>query len=216
MKNVFISLMFSSFSAWAHVPALLPPILGTPMTSYFIGQSDISHAVYSELTQAGDFFVLNFEVKSANEDTKIEILVPFCANLPEYETFQPNALILKGDIPWKVQGESNVTFMERLKAVAVAQIGTSFKVGGRPKFYEEFSKQHYWVGEKWKERLVPGLYAIVVYDPAGRTGNFTVGLNEKEAWTPDLYAYAGVVVSKIQAGICSPQGFTGNLKLEVE
>lgn len=198
--------------AWAHVPALLLPLPGTPISSYFLGQSDISRAVYSELTQADDFFVAHFSVKSGAEATLVSLLAPACEQLPQYESFQPSALVLPGDAPWKIQGETNSAYVARLKKLATAVVASDFPVGRRPKFYEEFAKRFYWVGGEWSGQLKAGLYSIVVYDASGHKGNFTLGLNQKEAWTPDLLRYAGEVSQSIENDICSPKGFTGRLK----
>lgn len=206
----FISL--ASCLAWGHVPALLLPIKGTPITSYFIGQSDISRAVYSELTRADDFFVVQMNVKGP-EDTSIEILTPVCPEIPSYEDFQPSVLILKGDLPWKLQGESNKNFIARLEESAVGKFESNYKKGDRPQFYEEFGKRSYWVGGKERLKLEAGLYALVVFNLDANKGNFTLGINEKESWTPDLFKYVAEVTPKVNAGICDPKGFTGELKL---
>lgn len=205
-------LFFSASCAWAHVPALLLPLKGTPITSYFLGQSEISRAVYSEITEAEDFFVLHFYVKGG-EPTLVQLLTPLCEGIPQYEEFQPSAVLLKGDLPWKRQGESNQEFVRRLEKSAVAKVSSNFRKGKRPTYFESFAKQTFWVGGETKRKLSPGLYSIVVYSKNGGKGNFTLGLNEKEAWTPDLYKYVAEELPAIAAGICRPTGFTGNLRL---
>jgi len=57
--------------------------------------------------------------------------------------------------------------------------------------------------------LKPGIYSIAVYDSKSDRGTFTLGLNEKEAWTPDLWKYVAEVLPSISAGICNPKGFSG-------
>lgn len=209
--STFFTSLIACCAAWGHVPALLLPIKGTPITSYFIGQSDISRAVYSELTQADDFFVVQMDVKGPDA-TSIEILTPVCPQVPSYEDFQPSVLILKGDLPWKENAESNANFVARLEKSAVGKVESNFKKGERPQFYEEFAKQSYWVGGKARLRLEAGLYALVVFNTTSNKGNFTLGINEKESWTPDLYKYVAEVVPKIAAGICDPRGFSGAVK----
>lgn len=207
---LFILGSFLCYQAWGHVPALLLPIHGTPITSYFIGQSDVSHAVYSELTHSGDYFVVQFSANTA-EESLIEILTPVCPCIPSYESFQPSILILKGDLPWRNNGETNKNFISRLEKMAVAKVESNYAKGQRPQFYEEFGKQKYWVGGSLRTKLDPGLYALVVYNMDQNKGNFTIGLNEKESWTPDLYKYSAQVVARIASGICNPKGFTGKL-----
>ena len=72
------------------------------MTSYFVGEADVSRAIYSELTLAQDYFVVQFFVKSKQENS-FEILTPVCEQIPSYEEFQPSILLLKGDLPKKIQ-----------------------------------------------------------------------------------------------------------------
>ncbi len=211
MRGIFLTLGFLMYCpAWAHVPALLLPINGTPITSYFLGQSEISRAIYAELTQPEDFFVAQFYVKSKQVNS-IEILTPACPQVLSSEEFQPTALILKGDVPWKLNGETNRDFVIRLEKLAIARAESNFAKGQRPQYFEEFAKQNYWVGGRVNLKLRAGLYAIVVFNKDSSKGNFTLGLNEKESWTPDLYKYVGDVLPKISASICDPKGFSGTI-----
>ncbi len=209
MRSFLIVLTFVTYSiSWGHVPALLLPIKGTPITSYFIGQADVSRAIYSELTQAQDYFVGQFYVKNPGENS-IEILTPVCQQIPSYEDFQPTALLLLGDLTWKENGESNTDYIIRIEKMALGKAKSDYKKGERPQFYEEFGKQNYWVGGKLRIHLDAGLYSIIVFNKSMTKGNFTLGLNEKESWTPDLYKYVSEVLPKISAGICDPKGFSG-------
>jgi hypothetical protein len=213
IKLILTALSFAACcTAWGHVPALLLPIKGTPITSYFIGQSDVSRAVYSELTQPEDFFVVQLEVTGTDETT-IDILTPVCPQIPSYEEFQPSVLVIKGDLPWKQNGESNKNFIARLQQISIGKVESTYKKGERPQFYEEYGKQTYWVGGKTRLKLAAGLYALVVFNSVANKGNFTLGINEKESWTPDLYKYVGEVIPKISAGLCDPKGFSGLLNL---
>lgn len=211
-KLVFSLVLMSGCFGWAHVPALLLPIEGTPISSYFLGQSEISRAVYSELTRADDFFVIQFFAKSAGENS-IEVLTPVCEQVPSYEEFQPSVLVLKGDLSWKVIDESNLNYIARLEADSIGKVESNFAKGERPQFFEEFAKQTYWVGGKLRIQLESGLYSLVVFNRTATKGNFTLGINEKESWTPDLYKYVSEVLPKISIGICDPKGFSGKLNL---
>ncbi len=209
--KTFLMLIFSNI-LFAHIPVLHLPLKGTPIHSYFIGNSELSRAVYSEITAPEDFYVANFLV-GKNEKTHLELLVPVCSGIDQYEAFQPTAFLIEGEIPWKNQGESNQEFMLRLRKMAIVNVESDYAPGQRPKFYEEYGNQYYWIGGKWDGNLWPGLYSIVVYDPRGTTGVFTLGINEKESWTPDLYRYVGEVLPAISQGICNPKGFSGKLEL---
>jgi hypothetical protein len=211
MRLLLISLIsVTCFAAWGHIPALVLPIKGTPMTSYFVGEADISRAIYSELTLPQDYFVVHFFVKIKQENS-FEILTPVCQQVPSYEEYQPTVLILKGDLPWKNNAETNTDYIARLEKQSLGKVESSYKLGERPQFYEEFGKQNYWVGGKLRLKLKSGLYALVVFSNSSAKGNFTLGINEKESFTPDIYKYVAEVLPKISAGICDPKGFSGSV-----
>jgi hypothetical protein len=199
-----------SVAAQAHVPALLLPIEGTPISSYFIGQSEISRAIYSEITKPGDFLVLQMNVK-AGEKTLIELLTPVCKDIPQYEKFQPSAMVFPGEIPWKDSGESNEAYLIRLMGLTKLKISSNFAQGSRAKFHEPFGNADYWVGGKWQGQLNPGLYTVVVFDERDSTGVFNISFNEKETWNRDIFKYVKSIYPKISAGFCNPKGYTGNL-----
>ncbi len=211
LKILFIMSILISVNANAHVPVLLLPREGLPVASYFLTQSDISRAVYSELTSSQNIFVVQLEIKP-NEKTLLQVLTPVCPRLPQYEEYQPTAFVIKGDLPWKLQGESNKNFIQRLLKNSVAVAESSFPVGKRPKFHETFANVDYWAGGEWRGQLAPGLYAIVVYSPDNNKGVFSLGLNDKESWNEDLFEYARTTVPKINSGLCNRRGFTGKLK----
>jgi hypothetical protein len=211
MRLILIHLILGTcFTAWGHIPALLLPIKGSPMTSYFIGQADVSRAIYSELTLAQDYFVVQFFVKGTKENS-FEILTPVCQQMPTYEEFQPSALLIKGDLPWKKNAETNSDYIARLEKLSLRKIESNYKPGERPQFYEEYGKQNYWVGGKLHLKLKAGLYALVVFSDNKTKGNFTLGINDKESFTPDIYKYVAEVLPKISAGICDPRGFSGSV-----
>jgi hypothetical protein len=170
----------------------------------------VSRAVFSELTEPDDFFVVQFNVKKEAR-TLIQLFTPTCALIPSYERFQPKALLIKGDLPWKKQGETNQIFIQRLKQIAIAKVASNYPEGKRPTFYEDFGKQTYWVGGEWHGHLKEGLYAIIVFETQGHKGNILLGMNEKEAWTPDLFKYAGELMPIIGKKLCDPHGFTGRI-----
>lgn len=211
--TLFIIVFLSAVLASAHVPVLLLPIQKTPVASYFLGQSEISRAIYSEITRPNDFFVAQFYVPPKSEGILLQILTPDCPQIPKYELFQPSGIIIPGDLPWKQAGESNSNYVKRLRRSAIAEAKSSYTIGHRPKYYEEFGKQSYWIGGEWHGDLDPGLYSLVIFDSKRKTGSFTVGLNKKEAWTPELFKYAAEMVKRISKRICSPKGYSGQLQL---
>lgn len=213
MKPVVAALLVFATSgiASAHIPVVLPPIDAPPIASYFLDHSEISHAIYSELTDPGDLFVLHLEVK-AGVPTVIQMLTPVCSNLPGHEAFQPGVLVLTGDLPWRRPGERSEPYLARLRRAAIVDIESHYPRGERPQFYEPFGQQSYWVGGQWRGQLPPGPYTLIVYSPERSTGTFTLGINEREAWTPMLFQYTARVLPAIRRGSCAPGGFTGRLR----
>lgn len=210
--KIFVLFLMFSVSIKAHVPSLLLPLKGLPITSYFLSNSNISRSVFSELTYKNNLFVLNFIVKPM-EKTVLQVFTPECKNIPKYQAYQPSVLVIKGELPWKKQGESNRGYLYRLESLALQKIESNYREGQRPRFYEEYGQMNYWVGGSWKGFLRHGLYSLVVFDKYGRTGNFNISLNEKEEWTPDLYRYVAEILPVIKAGFCDPLGFSGLLVL---
>lgn len=208
---MFLFLFLLSAVAEAHVPALFQPIKGTPISSYYLSNSEVSRAVYSELTNEDDLFVVQWLVKNNNE-TLIQLFTPSCKNIPNYELFQPEALLFEGELPWKLQGETNSAYVARLASQSLQQIGSSFVQGKRPVYEETYAKQTLWVGGEWRGKLEAGLYSLVVHAKKSGKGNFVIGLNEKEAWIPDLYQYVAEILPAINAGLCDPAGFSGKLR----
>jgi hypothetical protein len=95
----------------------------------------------------------------------------------------------------------------------VNRIGSSYSSGKRPVYEEKYAKQTLWVGGEWRGKLNAGLYSLVVHAKQNGKGNFVLGLNEKEAWTPDLYKYVADILPAINSGLCDPKGYSGKLKL---
>lgn len=212
MKLTFLFLALFAFTVEAHVPVLLLPIKGTPIASHYLGNSAVSRAVYAELTTESDLFVVQWLVKDSGEEALLQLFTPSCAGLPQYESFQPEALLLRGEAPWKVQGESHGAYVARLASRAVGQIGSSYSLGKRPVYEEPNAKQTLWVGGEWRGKLKAGLYSLVVHANRSGKGNFVLGLNEKEAWTRDLQKYVAEILPSINARLCSPAGFSGKVK----
>ncbi len=198
---------FIASVAKAHVPALLLPINGTPVASYFLGQIEVSRAVYSELEKPGDFAVFHFYVKAGAPNTLLQTFTPLCPQIPQLEEFQPTLLVVPGDLKWKKKGESDKDFIQRLEKRAVVKLVSNHKKGSRPKYYEEHGKQWLWIGAETRAPLSEGLYALVVYSSDERTGNFVLGINEQESWTPELFEYVGRVLPEIQEGSCHIDGY---------
>ena len=211
MKLIPFLALFFCVSAQAHVPVLLLPVKGTPISSHYLGNSEVSRAVYSELTTAEDHFVVQWQVKK-DEKTLIQLFTPSCRAIPQYEEFQPEGILLKGEAPWKVQGETNAAYVARLSSRALKRIGSSYPRGKRPVYEERYAKQTLWVGGEWRGKLKPGLYSLVVHAHRSGKGNFVLGMNEKEAWTPDLYKYVAEILAPINAGLCDPAGYSGKVQ----
>ncbi len=208
--RVLTLLIFFCTNAFAHVPTLLWPVEGAPIAHHFLSRAEISRAVYTELTKANDLFVVSWWQNTA-EPTLLQLFTPKCPNIPEYEKFQPSAILIRGEAPWKIQGESAEQYLTRLRAQALALLESNYPEGIRPVYEEKNAKQTLWIGAEWRGDLEAGLHTLLVYDKNGSAGNFVLGMNEKEDWNPDLYKYVGEILPKINQGLCRPTGFSGGI-----
>lgn len=201
-----------SFSAQAHVPVLLQPIEGSPIAGAYLSRSEVSRAVYSELTNSGDLATLSWS-QPERGPSLLQLFSPKCESIPQYEAHQPAALLIRGEAPWKKQGETTDQFLDRVRKFALAELRSSYARGERPVYEEKHGGHSLWIGAEWKGTLEAGLYTLIVFAPDGTKGNFVVGMNEKEAWNADLQRYAKDILPKINLGLCDKKGFSGRLRL---
>lgn len=220
------TLLFLTLPAWAHVPMLLPSLGNSALAGYFIGQGEISRAIFSELSESNDIAFYTFSLPTKTRGA-VNILTPLCEkgdplspqSIPYYETFQPTALLLEGSAPLIETRESHANYLSRLRSMALQIVSSNYPSGLRPKMPKaenEHSPFSYWVGGKSKRELPPGLYTVVVYDAQGKVGNYVLGLQQAEVWNPVITDYVKAIVPKITPHFCDPAGFSGTLHLPVE
>ena len=78
----------------------------------------------------------------------------------------------------------------------------------RATFFEPFSFTSYFRGGSTAVELQPGRdYYLVVYDPAGLTGEYALGIGETESFTPADWIRSIVAVVRIKLGLYGQGAF---------
>lgn len=206
---------------FAHIPVLAPETGDLSLHSYYISNSKLSRAVYSDLESEKDFDFYTFNLSEASEGT-LQVLVPKCIagveeskfDIPYYEAFQPTALLMAGEIRIKDINETKEQYVSFLKKNAVVVASSTFKVGQRPSSTDPDARQTWWLGGKVDgAKLGAGLYTVVVFDETGMPGNYVIGLQKEEGFTPTIIDFIKSNQNTISNGFCSPKGFSEKINL---
>jgi hypothetical protein len=204
--------------ARAHVPFLEPSRSsaaaaepGDPFPgAVALPDAAVSRAVYGTLAAGEEFDAYKLAVSQPSL-TPVEMLVPRSAG---YRDFRP-AFVLVGP-GLRSAGTPPAFVADRLLAaygtveaaangvVVVPDPGAS----PRATFYEPFSFTSYYRGGSTAVELQPGrVYYLVVYDPAGATGEYALGIAEAESFTPADWVRAIVAVARIKLGLYGQGAF---------
>lgn len=209
MAALFV--FFLSPVLWAHIPVLVKDEPTFPVQATYLGRGEISRAVYSELSTKDSFGLYVFTLTSRQKAT-LSVLAPYCSGVPYYETFQPTAILIKGEMPWPVQGPAvTKVFLNSLRSQALMVSESSYAIGKRPINGDSGTK--WWEGQQVTRDLEPGLYTVIVWSPLGMSGNYILGLQDKENWTPAVSAFVSRALPQIKKDYCSTQGYSGTLQL---
>ncbi|QLY24687.1 hypothetical protein [Bdellovibrio sp. KM01] len=205
---IFLSLLKFGPTAQAHIPVLVRESANFPVNSTFLGKGDISRAVFTELTKIGDIGIFTFSFTKAQTAT-LEVLTPYCTNIPSYESYQPLAILIRGEMPIPINPVDQ-NFLNRLKSKALLVSKSNYSSGQRPTGSEAGLK--WWRGKEVKRILNPGLYTVIVWSPDGQVGNYILGLQQNEYFPPSVQDYLKKILPQIIKGYCDPEGYSGNLK----
>ena len=203
-------------AASAHVPFLEPArsssaaaVPGDPFPGAVpVPDAAVSRAVYGTLVEGEPFDAYRLTVSQA-ATTPVELLVPATSR---YAAFRPAFALVGPDVP--PAGAPPRFLAERL-ATAYGSAGdagvTVVEDPGadpRPTFYEPFSFSTYYRGAQAAVELRPGVdYYLVVYDPAGGSGEYVLGIAEAESFTPADWVRALVAVARIKLGLYGQGAF---------
>ena len=204
-------------AASAHVPFLeparsssAPAVAGDPFPgAVTVPDASVSRAVYGTLAAGEPFDAYRLTVSTA-ADTPLELLVPATS---AYAGFRPAfALIGPGVPPAGVPPGFVTARLQTAFGAAAGDAGVAVVpdpgADPRPTFYEPFSFSSYYRGGETSVRLRPGEdYYLVVYDPAGGTGEYVLGIAEAESFTPADWLRALVAVARIKLGLYGQGAF---------
>ncbi len=206
---------------FAHIPVLAPETGDLSLHSYYISNSKLSRAVYSDLESEKDFDFYTLNLSEESEGT-LQVLIPKCIagveeskfNIPYYEAFQPTALLMAGEVRIKDIGETKEQYVSFLKQNAVLIASSAFKVGERPSSTDPEARQTWWLGGMVDgAKLGAGLYTVVVFDETGMAGNYVLGMQKGEGFTPTIIDFIKSNQERISSGYCSPEGFSKKINL---
>ena len=191
-------------------PSVAPAVAGDPFPGAVpLPDAAVSRAVYGTLAAGEPFDVYRLTVTKA-ADTPVQLLVPATS---AYAGFRPAfALIGPGVPPAGVPPGFVSTRLQTAFGAAAGDAGvavvTDPGADPRPTFYEPFSFSTYYRGGETSVRLRPGEdYYLVVYDPAGGTGEYVLGIAEAESFTPADWLRALVAVARIKLGLYGQGAF---------
>lgn len=198
MKAVlFLTFICCSWSAAATIPVLSVNHSGFPTQAVYLGKGDISRAVFSELSSDTDLGIYVFTLAEKHA-VKLNVLSPFCENLPAYETKQPIAMILPGEMAWPEEFPIARATLSSFQQQALMVSQSQFQMGTRPQ--GESGDFKWWAGTEVMKTLDPGLYTLVVWSPSGQIGNYLLTLQGNEMNTASATAAAAHVMPQIKKG----------------
>lgn len=160
--------------ASAHTPIFLPPRseAGVAVRGA-ITDPERSWAIYGQLPAGKAADVIPVVARQGQKLT-LQTLVPL---REELEEFRPRVVLLGPGLPGKAPADLPVELEPGEGALVLpepAEPGT---------FDEPFTRTQYWTyGEEKGQYPADGTYRLVVYDPAGQGGRYTVALGDKEVW----------------------------------
>jgi hypothetical protein len=173
----------------------------------------ISRAVYGTLAPGETFDAYRLSV-SHPVSTPVEMLVPKAGR---YADFRPSFALVGAGLP--AVGVPPAFIRDRLRTATTAvslvpgaypQVVVVNDPGRTPRqtFYEPFSFTSYFRGASTTVELQPGRdYYLVVYDPAGVSGEYALGVGEAESFTPADWVRAIIAVARIKLGLYGQGAF---------
>ena len=173
----------------------------------------MSRAVYGTLAPGEAFDAYRLTV-SRPVSTPLEMLVPKAG---KYRDFRPAFALVGPGLP--AAGMPPPFIVERLRTAytAVSLVPGAYPrvlvvpdpgAAGRQGFYEPFSFTSYFRGGATRVELRPGVtYYLVVYDPAGQSGEYALGIGEAEKFTAGDALDSVVAVFRIKLGLYGQGAF---------
>jgi hypothetical protein len=207
--------------AEAHVPFLepdrpsdAPAVQRDPFPgAIHLPDAAVSRAVYGTLAPWESFDAYRLSV-SRTVSTPVVMLVP---KTGEYRDFRPAFALVGPGLPAAGVEPAFIRARLRTAYTAVSPVSGAYPrvlvvpdlgTAERPAFYEPFSFTSYYRGGDTRVDLRPGVtYYLVVYDPAGQTGEYALGIGEAEKFTAGDALRSVVAVVRIKLGLYGQGAF---------
>ena len=162
-------------AASAHRPLLeasLRPGGDPEHAAQVVDPTHASSAVYGRLDAPGEVDFYKFTAAKA-ETIPVEALVPV---RPSNSDFRPTAVVLGRHLAETPGLSLPFPVPEGFRALVVHA-----PEGGRARFYEPYTLEHFYRGGTAQVQLTPGeTYYVAVYEPRQRTGGYALGLGTVE------------------------------------
>jgi hypothetical protein len=163
--------LFTGTVALAHSPIFLRPGQeAAPITD-----AEKSWAIYGRLAPGTAYDTIPVDAREG-EKLKLQLLVPKREDLAQY---RPRVVLVGPGLSGTLPPGAPVSPGAGEGALVLPEPAAPSE------FYEPFTQTQYWTyGETAGTFPATGRYRIVVYDPAGKGGAYTVALGEREDFGP--------------------------------
>jgi hypothetical protein len=169
-----VGVLVSARVAAAHTPIFIEREITSPDTAWPVGDYAISWAFYGRVTPAAapQYFAIDGR---ADERLYATLEVPEIDGLQE---FRPSVALIGPGLP-AFDVPRGVTLPEGYGGVRVDDAQSS----PRARFDEPFSRTSYYRGPVIDLQLpVDGRYDVIVFDPSGATGRYTLAIGTREVF----------------------------------
>ncbi len=183
-----------SIAVHAHVPYLEGKDYGVDGRSFRVEEPGQSKAFYGWLDAKDDVDTFTIRV---SKPTRLytHTLIPFCR---EYSTFSVSWAITGPGLPAPT-APLPIALPDGHGALVAGETAVTAK--SRQVTHERFSDRDYYVGpELVLQAVEAGLYTLVVWHSAGRTGDYVAVIGEGESFSPADLVKATVNTVKIRQG----------------
>jgi hypothetical protein len=187
LAALVILILLAALPAAAHDPFIEHDEGWSSFKTPFVApDAAISYALYGYLPKADSIDVFEYNLDKAEALLRVELLVPVCG--AHYQNFYPQFIIagpptkdaLKVELPFDLpEGMSVIyTSMPQKQAEATPEAKPD---GKRPTFTEPFGGTIFYDGPSIDVKVpAAGTYYVVVFDPAGKGGDYTLATGYKE------------------------------------
>jgi hypothetical protein len=185
LRSTLLALLLVAVTATvasAHTPVFLKPWAEAGVQERrTIKDPERSWALYGRLGPGQTADVIPVTAQ-AGQQLYLQVLVPLREELRD---FRPRVALVGPGLTGEAPADLPVPLNAGEGALALPEPAAPSE------FYEPFTQTKYWVYGQVKDKFpAAGTYRIVVWDPAGKGGRYTVALGEREQFGPaDLLSF---------------------------